>query len=134
VMAELLAEDPEAVLPVLRTLMAPALGITGVETFAAVTAMAAQRNQAHATLDEFDALVTPTCTTTFTVAEVHADPIATNERLGTFTTFTNLLDLCAIAVPAGLTSVGLPFGVTLQAAAGRDALLQGWAVAIEGLR
>jgi allophanate hydrolase len=65
---------------------------------------------------------------------VHADPIATNERLGTFTTFTNLLDLCAIAVPAGLTSVGLPFGVTLQAAAGRDALLQGWAVAIEGLR
>ncbi|MCX6398037.1 MAG: allophanate hydrolase [Propionibacteriales bacterium] len=132
VMAELLAKDPEAVLPVIRTLMAPAPAITGDEVFAAMAAMARRRVAAHAVLDGFDALLTPTCTTTFTVGEVLADPIVTNERLGRFTTFTNLLDLCAVAVPAGLTGAGIPFGVSLQAAAGRDAQLLGWAAAVTG--
>ncbi|RZI92160.1 MAG: allophanate hydrolase, partial [Microbacterium sp.] len=108
VMADLLEKDPDAVLPVLRTLMAPAAEITGAEVFAATAAMALRRTRAHAVLAGYDALLTPTCTTTFAVAEVLADPIATNERLGRFTTFTNLLDLCAVAVPAGITTAGVP--------------------------
>ena len=48
-----------------------------------------------------------------TIAEVEADPIAVNSRLGTWTNFTNLCDLAAIAVPAGFGPDGLPFGVML---------------------
>ncbi len=49
-----------------------------------------------------------------------ADPIATNGRLGTYANFVNLLDLCGIAVPAGLRADGQPMGVTLLAPAGQD--------------
>ncbi len=55
-----------------------------------------------------DVLVLPTIGTTFTVPEVLADPIGTNTVLGHYTHFANLLDLCAIAVPAGLTADGRP--------------------------
>ena len=58
-----------------------------------------------------EVLVLPTIGTTFTVPEVLADPITTNTRLGHYTHFGNLLDLCAIAVPAGITSDGRPASV-----------------------
>jgi allophanate hydrolase len=58
-----------------------------------------------------DVLVLPTIGTTFTVAEVLADPIDTNTALGHYTHFGNLLDLCAVAVPAGTTSDGWPASV-----------------------
>ena len=56
----------------------------------------------------------------YTVAEVAAEPIALNTNLGRYTNFTNLLDLCAIAVPSGFQSSGLPAGLTLMAAAWHD--------------
>ena len=51
---------------------------------------------------------------------VLADPVATNSRLGTYTNFVNLLDMCGIAVPTGKRDDGLPMSVTLLAAAGKD--------------
>jgi allophanate hydrolase len=54
------------------------------------------------------------------VDEVLADPIRLNSRLGTYTNFVNLLNLCAIAVPAAMRPDGLPFGVTFMAPAGAD--------------
>ncbi len=68
-----------------------------------------------------DALLLPTAPFHPTHAEVAADPIGVNARLGTYTTFANLLDLCAVAVPAGPRADGLPFGVTLLAPAFHDA-------------
>ena len=47
-----------------------------------------------------DALVLPTAPTIYTVEQVLADPIGLNSRLGTYTNFVNLLDLCGLAVPA----------------------------------
>jgi len=54
------------------------------------------------------------------VDAVMADPVGLNTRLGTYTNFVNLLDLCALAVPSGRRSDGLPFGVTLVAPSGAD--------------
>jgi len=68
-------------------------------------------------------MLLPTTTTHYKVSEVAADPIETNRRLGLYTNFVNLLDYCAIAVPAGFTENGLPFGVTLIAPAFSDASL-----------
>ena len=40
---------------------------------------------------------------TYRIAEIEAEPIALNSRLGTYTNFVNLMDLAAVAVPAGFT-------------------------------
>jgi allophanate hydrolase len=64
-----------------------------------------------------DLLCTPTAGTIYRVSEVAVDPIRLNSQLGTYTNFLNLLDLCALAVPAGFRDDGIPFGVTFVAPA-----------------
>ena len=68
-----------------------------------------------------DVLLLPTTGTIYSLAEIAEDPIRRNSHLGYYTTFTNLLDLCAVAVPGGFMANGLPMGVTLMAQAGNDA-------------
>ncbi len=75
-------------------------------------------------------MLVPTAPRLYTVAEVEADPIRLNSRLGTYTNFVNLLDLCAIAVPSSLRGDGLPSSVTLIAPSGADGLIAGVAAAI----
>ena len=64
-----------------------------------------------------DVLLVPTAGTIYRIADVAADPVRLNANLGRYTNFVNLLDLCALAVPAGFRPEGLPFGVTLTAPA-----------------
>jgi allophanate hydrolase len=51
---------------------------------------------------DLDAVVLPAIARTVRLAEVDAEPVAANTGLGTFTTFTNLLDACAVVVPLGV--------------------------------
>lgn len=129
---ELLNGRPDDVLPVIRTILEAGDTVTGVDVFGALTGMQELRRSAYAVLESVDVLLTPTVTETFTIEEMLADPIELNSRLGTFTTFTNLLDLCAAAVPAG-GPAGAPFGVTVQAKAGRDGIVASVAEALERL-
>jgi allophanate hydrolase len=73
-------------------------------------------------LEGTDALLTPTTTWHPTLADVAADPIGANSRMGRFTNFANLLDRSALAVPAGAVD-GLPFGVMLTGPAFADRAL-----------
>ena len=73
------------------------------------------RSRTLETWEVADFLFVPTTGTTYTIAEVEADPIRLNANLGVYTNFVNLLDLCAIAVPAGFDLGGLPVGVSLIA-------------------
>ena len=77
----------------------------------------------QAQLSEFDALIVPSSPTIHTLAEMAAAPIENNSHFGTYTNFTNLADLSALAVPAGFRADGLPFGITLIAPAWHDAAL-----------
>jgi len=77
--------------------------------------------RAMASLDGADALLTPTAPFQPTLAEVAADPVGANSRVGTYTNFCNLFDLCAVAVPAG-TAGAAQFGVTVFARAFEDAV------------
>ncbi|GGR48237.1 allophanate hydrolase [Nocardioides luteus] len=75
--------------------------------------------EGRAGLADCSALLTPTTTGHPTLAEVAADPVGANARLGRYTNFANLLDMASLAVPAGQVD-GLPFGVMLTGAAGTD--------------
>ena len=78
------------------------------------------RQRTQPTWLDVDALLLPTTPTHPTHAAVAADPLGVNARLGTYTNFVNLLDLCAVAVPAAPRRDGLPFGVQLIAPAFAD--------------
>ncbi|MCW4353354.1 allophanate hydrolase [Hoyosella sp. YIM 151337] len=70
-------------------------------------------------LDDTDALLVPTAPAHPTLAEVAADPLGVNAMMGTFTNFLNLLDMAAVAVPAGTADGGL-FGVSVVTRAFAD--------------
>ncbi|MGV9802732.1 allophanate hydrolase [Mycobacterium sp. NPDC003449] len=76
---------------------------------------------ALAALDGCDALLLPTTTDHPRIADVALEPIAVNSRLGTYTNFCNLMDLCAVAVPSGMAGDD-QFGVSVIARSGADAV------------
>jgi allophanate hydrolase len=115
--------DGEHVDPTVRTIVRHGRDITGADVFAALDLLARLRRDAEAVWSTVDAVLLPVTPGHPTLAEVAADPIGVNVRLGTYTNFVNLLDLCAVAVPAGEREDGLPFGVQLVAPAFADASL-----------
>lgn len=71
-------------------------------------------------LEGADALLVPTAPRHPTLAEVAADPLGVNSEMGTYTNFVNLLDLAAVAVPAGSLGEQGEFGVSFVARAFED--------------
>jgi allophanate hydrolase len=122
---DLLAKDPEAILPVIRQVIAGRPLPDAAETFAARYRVAELALVAKAAMKGIDALMVPTAPRPVTLAEMAADPVGANSLLGRYTNFVNLLDLCALAIPASLSADGTAAGVTLIAPAGHDAVLAG---------
>lgn len=123
VIKNLLASAPDAIHPVTREITAAGARLTAAETFSALYRLQGLRKIAERAFTAIDALVLPTAPTAYTTAQVLANPIELNSRLGTYTNFVNLLDLCGLAIPASMRADGIPFGTTLLAPAGQDALL-----------
>jgi allophanate hydrolase len=119
----LIASAPEAMHPVTRQIILGGAKPSAADAFAAFYALEALRRARDHAFRTFDAMALPTVPTTYTVEAVLADPITLNSRLGTYTNFVNLLDLCALSVPASMRADGTPFGITLVAPAGEDAAL-----------
>ncbi len=123
VIRNLLASSPDAIHPITREITAAGSRLTASDTFAALYRLQALRRIAGRAFANIDALVLPTTPTAYSTAQVLANPIELNSRLGTYTNFVNLLDLCALALPASIRPDDIPFGITLLAPAGHDALL-----------
>ncbi len=120
----LLASDPGAIHAVTKEIILSGLRPTAIDAFAAFYKLERLRRVAdYIFANQVDALVLPTAPTIYTVKQVLADPIQLNSRLGTYTNFVNLLDLCGLALPASMTDSGVPFGITLLAPGGNDARL-----------
>ncbi len=118
-----LRDAPETVLPVIREIIGSAGDRRASEYFSAEYRLAALRQQVDRMFNDFDVLLTPTAGRHFRISEISEAPIDRNSELGYYTNFMNLLDLCAVAVPAGFTAAGMPFGMTLSAPAFTDAAL-----------
>lgn len=123
VVGPLLAQNPDLVHPVIRTIVSKAENFSATDTFRSFYRMEDLRKTARAALDGIDILLVPTIPTFCTVAEIEADPIGPNSRLGTYTNFVNLLDMCGVAVPVSARKDGRPGNVTLLGKAGCDGLL-----------
>ncbi len=122
-LAPLLAREPDAVHPVVRAVVEPGADFTAAECFAAQHRLQALLQATRRDWAAMDLLVTPTAGTCYTRAAVDEEPIRRNADLGYYTSFVNLMDLSALAVPAGFTGSGLPFGVSLVAPAFREGFL-----------
>ncbi len=110
----------DAMHPVTRAILSGADRYSAVDTFNALYRLAGFRRASEATFREVDALAVPTAPIFPTLADLDADPIGPNSRLGTYTNFVNLLDLAALALPGPFRPDGLPAGLTLIAPAGAD--------------
>ena len=114
---------PETLHPVTRAIIEPAAEARAVDAFKAQYRLAEIKRRTDAFWPDLDCILTPTIATPYRIAEVAADPIRLNSNLGYYTNFMNLLDLAAVAVPAGMRPDGLPFGVTLFGPAFSDGIL-----------
>jgi allophanate hydrolase len=104
--------DDDSLDPTVAGIITRARDLPAHRLYADMDRLAALRTRALAELADADALLLPTAPGHPTLAEVAADPLGANARLGRFTNSTNLFDLAAAAVPAGEVN-GLPFGVML---------------------
>ncbi|WP_247887088.1 allophanate hydrolase [Azospirillum sp. SYSU D00513] len=114
---------PDSLHPVVGGIILGAKEKTAVETFEGMYRLAELTRRAEAEWAKMDVLLLPTTGTTYTIEELLADPVRLNTNLGYYTNFVNLMDLSAIAVPAGFRENGLPFGVTFVGAAFADGAL-----------
>ncbi len=116
----------DAMHPVVREIIGNAKKYDAVATFDAQYKLQALAQIVAPVWEKVDVLLLPTAGTTYKISELLADPIKLNSNLGYYTNFVNLLDLSALALPAGFRkSNGLPFGITLIGPAFADnALLQ----------
>jgi allophanate hydrolase len=131
VIEDLAKRDPDAIHPITRAIIEPGASRSAVETFRAFYHLAELRAKVQPVWTEVDALFLPTAPCVYELTDVEADNVRLNSRLGTYTNFVNLLDLCGLAVPAVISEDRRPYGVTFLAPSGRDGFLAGLGQAFE---
>ena len=119
----LLRDTPGIIDPTVRNIVQGGVAVTAVETFKGLYALEAYKRTAEAIWDAVDVMLLPTAPTIYRLKEMQAEPIALNANFGLYTNFVNLLDMSALAVPAGFRENGTGFGVTLIGPAFADRAL-----------
>jgi allophanate hydrolase len=122
VVEDLMRRDPSALHPVTAKIIGAADALSAADAFRGIYRLAELRRRAEALMEGADLLCVPSIPTFYGLADLEADPMGPNSRLGTYTNFVNLMDMCGIAVPTGARRDGRPGSVTLLARAGRDVL------------
>jgi allophanate hydrolase len=120
---EFVRARPASVLPVVRSILADGARQRATDVFRGLHRLAELKRAIEPLWKRCHALVVPSAPFHPRIDEVLADPVGANTRLGRYTTFANLLDLAAVAVPGGFRRDGLPAGVTFIGPWGSDALL-----------
>lgn len=123
---------PQATLdPVVAGIIQKGAQYNAVAAFRDQYRLAELRRQTEPQWQQMDLLAVPTTGTIYSRMAVKSDPIKLNSHLGRYTNFVNLLDLSALAVPAGFQTNGLPAGITLIAPVWGEPLLLSVGTAFE---
>jgi allophanate hydrolase len=131
VIEPLLRRSPEAIHPITRGIIERGALPSAADAFRAQYQLQGLRRSAELLWQRIDVLLTPTAGTHPTLEAVEANPVSLNSQLGYYTNGVNLLDLAAVAVPAGFTAAGLPFGVTLVGPPWSDEGLLAWGARLQ---
>jgi allophanate hydrolase len=99
--------------PTVAKIISGAANYSAVDTFEAAYSLEMLKRATRPVWSTIDMMLLPTAPKTFTIEEIAEKPIERNSILGHYTNFVNLLDLAAVALPAGMRPDGLPFGVSL---------------------
>ena len=124
--------QPEEIHPVVRAIIGGGAAMSAADAFSGLHRLQALRRAADGQWAGMDVLALPTTPTIYRHEAVAREPIRLNANLGYYTNFVNLLDCCAVAVPAGARSSGLPFGLSFVAPAFHDELLVALGLAWQG--
>ncbi len=116
---DFMSTGPASADPTVASIIRHAGQVSGPDVVVDLAALRTAKAAAGRTLAGFDGLLLPTTTEHPTIAAVLADPVEINRRMGTYTNFCNLLDMAAVAFPAG-TADGAPFGVMMVVPAFHD--------------
>ena len=116
-------QQPGALYPTTRQIIEGGTKPSAAESFKGYYHLKDLQRVVGALWGSVDVLITPTAGRQYSIDEMIADPIHLNNALGYYTNFVNLLDLTAVAVPAGLQPDGLAFGITLLAPAWHELAL-----------
>jgi allophanate hydrolase len=108
---------------VVRNIIRGGAKYSAADAFRSMYKLESLKQQAAEQWSEMDVLLLPTTGTIYTHEAIAADPVRLNSNLGFYTNFANLMDLAAIAVPAGFRKDGLPFGVSMIGPAFSDETL-----------
>ncbi len=116
----LIDDNPDAIFPVVRNIIAPGGQPKATDLFRAEYRLAELKSICDDILAGYDCILTPTAGTHFTIEEMLAEPVLRNSQLGHYTNFMNLLDMTSVAVPTAFTRSDKPFGITLVGPAMSD--------------
>jgi len=119
----LLETMPDAIDPVVRAIAEVGRNISALALFRGEYRRKELEREARRMWDELDLLAFPTAPTIYRIAEMRAEPVRLNSALGLYTNFVNLLDMSAIALPAGFRQNATGFGITLIGPADADRAL-----------
>jgi allophanate hydrolase len=117
---DLIEQHPESLREEFLAVVGHGNQVSAVDYFDGAYRLAAYKRIAEQMFESIDVLLLPTVGTHYSLAEVAAEPVLRNSDNGAYTNFVNLLDMSALAVPAGFTPAGLPFGITFIAEALHD--------------
>ena len=120
---EFFRDHAAAMNPVVREIIGGAARHSAVDAFTGEYRLRELCAEARKQWREMDVLVLPTTGTIYTHEQVATDPVKLNTNLGYYTNFVNLMDLAAVAAPAGLRSNRLPFGISFIGPAFSDEAL-----------
>lgn len=120
---EFLQMHSEGVNEVVKNIILGATKYSAADAYKSAYRLETLKLQAAPQWAEMDVLVLPTAGTIYRREAVLADPVRLNSNLGFYTNFVNLMDLAAVAVPAGFRRDGLPFGISFIGPAFSDEAL-----------
>jgi allophanate hydrolase len=120
---DFVAAHPNDVDPVVREVIMSGRDRSAVDAYLGAYRLDELIAESQIIWDSVDVVLLPTVDVAPTVEEVRRDPHGVQARLGVYTNFVNLMDLCAVSVPAGRWASGAGFGVQFIAPAYADATI-----------
>lgn len=134
-LGEFVKENSDKVFPVTKTILEGGGNpkFDAVSVFKAIHRLQELKSLTKIMLKDA-VLIMPTAGGTWTRKQVRENPIATNSDMGKYTNHCNLLDLSALAIPAGYAAEDVPFGITIFSLSDSEGLLLGLGKEVEKLK